>query len=117
MTDEEKITSLFEAYEAAFRNKDAEGCGNCYAQDAEYIACGMAAIRGRTGITSLHREILEADCTLDSMVTDEIRVSGNLAYVRQTLKISGATTLVMIVMQRDTKGPWLVSAEAEVATA
>lgn len=86
MTDEEKITSLHEAYEVAFRSKDAEACGNCYAEDAEYITCGMAPVCGRTAIISLHREVLEADYKLDSMVTDEVRVSGNLAYVRQTMK-------------------------------
>ena len=117
MTDEEKITSLHEAYEVAFRSKDPEACGNCYAEDAEYIACGMAPVCGRTAIISLHSEILEADYTLDSMVTDEVRVSGNLAYVRQTMKVSGATSLAMIVMQRDTNGLWLISAEAEVAMA
>lgn len=117
MTDEEKIADLFEAYVAAFHDRDPEACGACYTEDAEYIACGAAPLRGRGAITDLHRDILEADYKLESIVTDEIRVSGNLAYVRQTLSVSGATSLVMIFMQRDAAGNWLVSAEAEVAAA
>ncbi len=115
MTDEAKIANLFEAYEAAFRNKDAEGCGECYAEDAEYIACGMLPLRGRTAITALHEEIIRADYTLDSMVTEEVRISGDLAYVRQTTKVSGDTSHAMIVMHRDAGDRWLVMAEAEVA--
>lgn len=117
MTDEEKITSLHETYEVAFNNKDPEACGNCYAEDAEYIACGMAPVCGRKAIISLHSEVLEEGYTLDSLVINEVRVSGNLAYVRQTMKISGATSLAMMVMQCDTNGLWLISAEAEIAMA
>ena len=117
MMDKEKIAELFKTYAVAFRKKDPEACGECYTRNAEYIACGMAPLHGRAAIVRLHREIFEAGYKLDSMATDEVRVSGDLAYVRQTMKVSGATTHVMIVMQCDAKGRWLVSAEAEVTAA
>jgi ketosteroid isomerase-like protein len=42
MTEEDRIRQTFEDYVKAFRAGDAEACGQFYAEDVEYIACGMA---------------------------------------------------------------------------
>lgn len=69
----------------------------------------------RTQITSLHEEIIRSGYKLQSSSTDEVRFSGDLAYVRQTLKGGDATTHVMLVLRREPGRGWLVQAEAEEA--
>lgn len=75
----------------------------------------MAPVRGRDAIVGLHQELLEGGYKLHSMETEEIRISGDLAYVRQTIKSSDGTSIVMLIMHREPNGEWLVHAEAEVS--
>ena len=114
MTDEDRIRKMFDDYVAAFRAGDANACGRFYAEDAEYVACGMAPVRGRSSIIALHEELIGAGYELSSMETDELRLSGDLAYVRQTIRAGDGTSCAMLVLRREPGGDWLVHAEAEV---
>ena len=115
MDDKSRIMRIFDGYLAAFRAGDADVCGSFYAEDSEYIACGMAPLRGRKAIADLHREIFGAGFTLDALHTDELIVDGDLAYVRQRLEGSGGKTNAMLVLRRAPDGTWLVQAEAEIS--
>ena len=114
MTDEDKIKRCFEDYLTAFRAGDAEACGRSYADNAEYLACGIAPLRGRQAIVSLHADILrQGDASLE-LETDELHISGDLAYLRQTIKTGSGTSIALLVLRRGSDGDWLVHAEAEV---
>ena len=114
MDDKSRIKRTFDDYLAAFRAGDAEACASFYAEDGEYIACGMAPLRGRKAIAGLHREIIGAGFTLDTLQTDELIVDGDLAYARQRLEGSGGKANAMLVLRRAPDGAWLVHAEAEI---
>ena len=85
MSDEQAIGDLLDRYEAAARAGDAQGCADCYAEDMEYVTAGMAPLRGRKAMADLHAELFESGFDVKEIETHETIVSGDLAYVRQTL--------------------------------
>lgn len=113
--DVRNIADLLARYETAVRARDAEGCADCYAEDTEYVTGGMAPVRGRAGMADLHTEIFDAGFEIKKVVTHETTMSGDLAYVRQTLTSNDGQTLALLVLRRQAGGHWLVHAEAEVA--
>ena len=113
--DVRSIAQLLMHYESALRARDAQACAGCYAEDTEYVAGGMAPVRGRVGVADLHTAIFEAGFEIEKIVTHETTMSGDLAYVRQTLTSNDGQSLVLLVLRRQSDGHWLVHAEAEVA--
>ncbi len=114
MPDDEDVKALFRVYEAALKAGDAHGCGQCYADNAEYLACGMAPVRGRAAIIDLHKEIFASGITVWSLSTSETLLSRDLGYVRQMVSADGSVSHAMLVVKKNDMGKWLVHAEAEV---
>lgn len=108
------IADLLAHYETALRARDAQGCADCYAENTEYVAGGMAPVRGRAGVANLHGEIFDAGFEIEKIVTHETTMSGDLAYVRQTLTSNDGKTHALLVLRRQADGHWRVHAEAEV---
>jgi len=112
--DAEVVTALFDRYLAALRAGDAHGCAQCYAKDAEYIACGMKPVRGRNDIAKLHKTLFDGGPLTWSLRTEAMQFSGDLGYVRQIITADGAVSHCMLVMRKTPTGKWLVQAEAEI---
>ena len=112
--DVRSIADLLAQYETALRARDVQACADCYAEDTEYVTGGMAPVRGRSGVADLHTEIFGAGFEIEKIVTHETTMSGDLAYVRQTLTSNDGQSLALLILRRQADGPWLVHAEAEV---
>ncbi|NNE22717.1 MAG: SgcJ/EcaC family oxidoreductase [Rhizobiales bacterium] len=113
--DVRDIADLLARYETAIRARDAEACADCYAETTEYVTGGMAPVRGRAGVADLHRQIFDGGFAVEKIATHETTISGDLAYVRQTLTSNDGKSLALLVLRRQADGRWLVHAEAEVA--
>lgn len=113
--DVRSIADLLENYETALRARDAQACADCYVENTEYVTGGMAPVRGKAGMVELHREIFDAGFSIEKIVTHETTMSGDLAYVRQTLTSNDGQSIALLVLRRQADGHWLVHAEAEVA--
>ncbi len=115
MSMQDQVDRLTTKYVTAFQQGDAQACSDCYTDDALYLACGMAAVKGRQAIKALHEEIFESDFELIGLVTTKVESDGNLAYALQDLQAKQGNTSVMLVLRRDDAGSWRICAEAEVA--
>lgn len=115
MSDHQAIDALADQYLRTCNSKDAQACADFYTEDAVYIACGSAPLRGRSKIEALHESIFASDFQIQSIETTDVEVSNDLAYALQTLKTSQGSSIAMLVFKRGDDGRWRVCAEAEVS--
>lgn len=109
MTARERLQPLLEAYAAAYRAGDADGCAACFTQDGQLLSPYAPPARGRAEIAALHADwVTEGD--QKSLTLQDAGIEGDLGWGLAEFAEgdSADAGLTLCVFARQPGGSWQI---------
>lgn len=108
MSIREELQSVYDAYAAAYRTKDAAGCAAIFTDDSEAFSPYAPPARGRAAIEALHSEWVKIGGEDKELRVVEAGVSGDLAWCLAQYSDGQDLGTSLNVFQRQPDGQWLI---------
>ena len=126
MSDEDSIRALIETWAKATKAGDVETISTLMTEDAVFLTAGYPPKRGRQAFAESFRAG-PAGAEIDSEIeTEEIRVSGDMAYAVNRLRVSmkmdpnsaarQMSGYVLTVFLKESDGRWRLARDANLLT-
>ena len=110
MSIKDELQRVYDAYQAAYRAKDAAGCAALFTSDgAVYSPYGPPGL-GRDAVSALHADWVQLGGEYKTLRVVEAGTSGDLAWCLTAYSDEHDKGMSLSVLERQPDGAWLIRA-------